>query len=100
MMRLRLLLAVFLPALFLVLPVLGGHGTVGLATALTAGLAAALAVAVVLTVRLEATAPVHVRAISLRERAQLCVRLRDPDAQGAPDHELRHQAARLPDLSS
>lgn len=80
-MRARLLLALFLPALFIALPASGGLG--GMATALTAGLAAALVVAVVLTVRLETT-PTAVRALSLRERAKLTVflRLRDPDAPG------------------
>lgn len=82
-MRARLLLALFLPALFIALPATGGVSPLGLATALTAGLAAALVVAAVLPVRLE-TAPTRVRAISLRERAKLTVflRLRDPDAPG------------------
>lgn len=83
-MRARLVLALFLPALFIALPAVGGASPLGLATALTAGLAAALVVgAVVLPVRLE-TAPTRVRAISLRERAKLTVflRLRDPDAPG------------------
>ena len=81
-MRARLVLALFLPALFIALPAVGGASPLGLATALTAGLAAALVVAVVLPVRLET--PVRVRAISLRERAKLTVflRLRDPDAPG------------------
>lgn len=79
--RARLLLALFLPALFIALPAAGGLG--GLATALTAGLAAALVVVVVLHVRL-ATTPAQVRTLSLRERAKLTVflRLRDPDAPG------------------
>lgn len=78
----RLLLALFLPALFVALPTVGGAGPLGLATALTTGLAAALVIAVVVPVRLEA--PVRVRAISLRGRAKLSVflRLRDPDAPG------------------
>jgi hypothetical protein len=83
-MRARLLLALFLPALFIALPAIGGASPLGLATALTAGLAAALVVGVVvLPVRLE-TAPTRVRTISLRERAKLTVflRLRDPDAPG------------------
>ena len=81
-MRARLVLALFLPALFIALPVAGGPA--GLATAFTAGLAAALFVVVALQVRLPATAPTHVRAISLRERARLAtfLRLRDPDARG------------------
>ena len=84
-MRVKLLLALFLPALFLALPALsGGHGALGLATALTAGIAAAFVVAVVLQGRLDAAVPMHVRAISLRERARLAnfIRLRDPDARG------------------
>jgi hypothetical protein len=81
LMRARLVLALFLPALFVALP--GGAGALGMATALTAGLAV-LFVAVALQVRLPATAPTHVRAISLRERARLAtfLRLRDPDAAG------------------
>ena len=81
--RARLVLALFLPALFIALPAVGGASPLGLATALTAGLAAALVVAAVRPVRLE-TAPTRVRAISLRERAKLTVflRLRDPDARG------------------
>jgi hypothetical protein len=77
----RLLLALFLPALFIALPA-AGASPLGLATALTTGLAAALVVAVVLPVRLEQ--PVLGRAISLRGRAKLAVflRLRDPDAPG------------------
>ncbi len=78
----RLLLALFLPALFVALPA-AGASPLGLATALTTGLAAALVVvAVVVPVRLEA--PVLGQAISLRGRAKLAVflRLRDPDAPG------------------
>ena len=80
-MRVRLVLALFLPALFIALPAAGGLG--GVATALTAGLAAALVVAVVLHVPLETT-PSRVRTISLRERAKLTAvpPLRDPDAPG------------------
>ena len=80
-MRARLALALFLPALFIALP--GGTSALGLATAFTASLAA-LFLAVALHVRLPATAPTHVRAISLRERARLAtfLRLRDPDAAG------------------
>jgi hypothetical protein len=83
-MRVRVVLALFLPALFLALPALGGHGAFGLATALTAGIAAAFVVAVVLSGRLETAVPMHVRAISLRERARLAnfIRLRNPDAPG------------------
>ena len=82
MMRVKLVLALFLPALFLALP--GTNGPLGLATALTAGIAAAFVVAVVLNGRLEAAVPMHVRAVSLRERARLAnfIRLRDPDAPG------------------
>lgn len=79
-MRVKLVLALFLPALFVALPLLGGHGPLGLATALTAGIAAAFVVAVVLQGPVEAPVPVHVRAI--RELAQIRVRLRDPDAPG------------------
>lgn len=79
-MRVKLVLALFLPALFVALPVLGGHGPLGLATALTAGIAAAFVVAVVLQAPVEAAVPVHVRVI--RELAQIRVRLRDPDAPG------------------
>jgi len=84
MMRVKLVLALFLPALFLALPGVGGHGPLGLATALTAGIAAAFVVAVVLQGRLETAVPMHVRAVSLRERARLAnfIRLRDPDAPG------------------
>lgn len=81
-MRVKLVLALFLPALFAALPVLGEHGPLGLATALTAGIAAAFVVAVVVLPRLETAGPGHVRTVSLRERAQLRVRLRDPDAPG------------------
>jgi hypothetical protein len=45
-MRVKLLLVLFLPALFLALPAVGNQGPLGLATALTAGIAAAFAVAV------------------------------------------------------
>jgi hypothetical protein len=82
-MRARLVLALFLPALFIALPAVGGISPLGLATAFTAGLAV-LFVGVALQVRLPATAPTHVRATSLRERARLAtfLRLRDPDAAG------------------
>ncbi|WP_043814296.1 DUF6412 domain-containing protein [Allokutzneria albata] len=82
--RVQLLLALFLPALFVLLPAAGGHGPLGLATALTAGIAAAFVVAAVVFGRLEPAVPMHVRAISLRERARLAdfIRLRDPDAPG------------------
>lgn len=84
-LRARLLLALFLPALFIALPTAGGFGFGGVATALTAGFAAALVVAVVLQVRLEVEATsTTVRTLSLRERAKLTVflSLRDPDAPG------------------
>ncbi|WP_344880221.1 DUF6412 domain-containing protein [Allokutzneria multivorans] len=85
-MRVQLLLALFLPALFVLLPAAGGNGSLGLATALTAGIAAAFAVAIVVCGRLETAVPMRVRAISLRERARLAdfIRLRDPDAPGRP----------------
>lgn len=81
LMRVRLVLALFLPALFIALPAAGGLGD--LAGALTVGLAAALVIAVVLPVPLE-TIPTAVRTLSLRERAKLTVflSLRDPDAPG------------------
>ena len=79
--RAKLALALFLPALFLALP--AANSPFGVATALTASLAAALVV-VALHVRLPATAPVHVWAVSLRDHARHAVflRLRDPDAAG------------------
>lgn len=79
--RAKVVLAVFLPALFLALP--SATGPLGVATALTAGLAA-LTVVVALHVRFPATAPVHVWAVSLRYRARhtAFLRLRDPDAAG------------------
>lgn len=79
--RARAALAIFLPALFLALPSAGSP--LAVATALTAGLAT-LAVVVALHVRLPATAPVHVWAVSLRDRARhtAFLRLRDPDAAG------------------
>jgi hypothetical protein len=83
LLRARLLLALFLPALYIALPTASGSG--GIATVLTAGFAAALVVAVVLQVRLGVEAsPTAVRTLSLRERAKLTVflRLRDPDARG------------------
>jgi hypothetical protein len=80
--RLKLVLALFLPALFMMLPAAGGVNPLGLATALTASLAVAL-FTVALHVRLEPTAAAAaVRTVSLRERAQLFLRLRDPDARG------------------
>lgn len=80
--RLKLMLALFLPALVVVLPVAGGINPLGLAAALTASLAAVL-LALAAHVRLEpAAAAMRVRAISLRERAQLFLSLRDPDARG------------------
>ncbi len=96
--RLKLMLALFLPELFVVLPVVGGSNPLSLVTALTAsvavanpvGLAAALTaslaailVTLALHFRLEpAAAAMKVRAISLRERAEWFVSLRDPDARG------------------
>lgn len=78
--RAKVVLALFLPALFLALPSAGSP--LGLAATLTAGLAALAVVA--LHVRLPATAPVHVWAVSLRDRARhtAFLRLRDPDAAG------------------
>lgn len=79
--RAKVVLALFLPALFLALP--AASGPLGVTAALTAGLAA-LAVVAALHVRLPATAPVHVWAVSLRDRARhtAFLRLRDPDAAG------------------
>jgi len=82
--RLKLVLALFLPALFVFLPAVAGASPLGLATALTAGLAVALVVGTVI-VRIEpTTAATRVRTLSLRERAQLFTRLSDPDAPGRP----------------
>lgn len=84
MLRLSVVLAVFFPALFIALPTAGDVSPIGMATALTAGLAVALVVAtVVLTVDVGAT-PVQAQVITLREHARLAafLRLRDPDAQG------------------
>lgn len=81
-MRLRLLLALFLPALFIALPAVGGVNPLGVATALTASLAVAMFV-VAVHIRLEpAAVAAQVRTVSLRERAQLFLRLRDPDQPG------------------
>ena len=82
-MRLRLLLALFLSALFVMLPTTGGSGAV--ASAVGLGVMAAAVVCTVVVVGLVVpVAPAGVRAISLRERARLVstVRLRDPDARG------------------
>lgn len=80
--QIRLVLALFLPALFIALPAVGGVDPLGVATALTASLAVAI-LAVAIHVRLEPTAAAtQVRTLSLRERAQLFVSLRDPDARG------------------
>lgn len=83
-MRLRVAVALVLPALLLVLPGVGDTGPLGLATALTAGLVTALGVCAIGLRTESATAPVAVRAIALRTRALLTtgVRLRDPDAPG------------------
>jgi hypothetical protein len=75
-------LALFLPALFIALPAVGGVNPIGLATALTVSLAVAILV-VAGHIRLEPTAAaMRVRALTLRERAQLFVSQRDPDARG------------------
>jgi len=82
--RLSALLAVFLPALFVVLPTAGDLNPVAVATALTAGITVALVVvAVTLTVDVGAT-PAQARVTTLRECARLAafLRLRDPDARG------------------
>jgi Family of unknown function (DUF6412) len=80
--RVKVVLAIFLPALFLALPAVDSPFGVA-ATALSVGLAA-LAVVAALHVRLPATAPVHVWGVILRDRAWLTafLRLRDPDAAG------------------
>ncbi|WP_246127788.1 DUF6412 domain-containing protein [Amycolatopsis rhizosphaerae] len=81
-MRFLLALALFLPTLFVALPLVGGLNPLGLATALTVSLAVAV-LAITVHIRVEPTAAVmRVRTISLRERAQLFLRLRDPDAPG------------------
>ncbi|MPZ83559.1 MAG: hypothetical protein GEV28_25465 [Actinophytocola sp.] len=83
-LRLRVALAVLLPALFVVLPAAGSVGPLG---ALTAGLAVAagLATACVVLVHLvPGAAPARVRTGRLREYAWQAafLRLRDPDAPG------------------
>ncbi|KZB79723.1 DUF6412 domain-containing protein [Amycolatopsis regifaucium] len=96
--RFKLMLALFLPELFVVLPVVSGANPLSLATALTASVAVAnpLGLAATLSASLAvillalaahfslepAAAAMKVRAISLRERAQLFLSLRDPDARG------------------
>ncbi|EMD25402.1 hypothetical protein C791_4842 [Amycolatopsis azurea DSM 43854] len=96
--RLKLMLALFLPELFVVLPVVGGVNPLSLVTALTASVAVAnpLGLAAALTASLAvvllalaahfgpepAAAAMKVRVIKLRERAQLFLSLRDPDARG------------------
>ncbi|WP_460402979.1 DUF6412 domain-containing protein [Actinophytocola sediminis] len=82
--RMRVAVALVLPALLLALPAAGDAGPLSLAGALTAGLAAALGV-FAMRPRIEpASTPATVRTVSLRERARLTtvVRLRDPDAPG------------------
>lgn len=79
-MRLRFVVALVLPALFLALPTVGNLNPLALA----AGLAVAL-IACVLHIRVEPdAAPAHVRAVSLREHARLAnvLRLRDPGTPG------------------
>ncbi|ONI86499.1 hypothetical protein ALI144C_11385 [Actinosynnema sp. ALI-1.44] len=82
MLRFQLLLAVFLPAAFILLTV-DTLFSAALATALTAG------IALLLTIRVlpaPTGGPAGIRAVSLRERARRSVflRLRDPDAAGRP----------------
>ncbi len=79
-MRLRLALAVLLPALLALLPA-ASAGPLG---ALTAGLAVAVVTAVVLVHLVPAVAPDQVHTVRLREYAWQAafLRLRDPDAPG------------------
>lgn len=80
-MRLRVALAVLLPALFALLPAAGAVNPLG---ALTAGLAVAAIAALVLVSLVPEAAPAQVRTVGLRERSWRAafVRLRDPDAPG------------------
>lgn len=81
-MRLKLVLALCVPALFLALPTIGSLNPLALA----AGLAAALIVCV-LHIRVEPdAAPAHARTLSLREHARLAnvLRLHDPGTPGSP----------------
>jgi hypothetical protein len=79
--RVQLLLAMFLPVVFVLLT-FNSVGPMALATALTAGVALLLAVCVLPAPT--TGAPARTRAIALRERARRSVflRLRDPDAAG------------------
>lgn len=72
------------PALLVALPAVGEHGALGFAAGLATGIAAAFVVTVLHLGRLQASIPLHVRTVGLRERARLAnvVRLRDPDAPG------------------
>jgi hypothetical protein len=83
-MRLRVAVALVLPALLLALPGVWDAGPLGLATALTAGLVTALGVSAIGPRTESATTPATVRTRALRTRALRTtgVRLRDPDAPG------------------
>jgi len=79
-MRLKFVLALLLPTLFLALPAVGTFNPLAVASALATALAVCL-----IQVRVQpAMAPAQVRAVSLRERARLAnvLRLHDPGAPG------------------
>ncbi|TCP53625.1 hypothetical protein EV191_104192 [Tamaricihabitans halophyticus] len=82
--RLRFVLAVLFPAVFVMLP--GGwlSSTVALATAVTATIAVTLLIGVTRDPVGPATGPIRTLEISLRERAKRAafIRLRDPNAPG------------------
>ena len=82
--RLRAVLAVVFFALFALLPAVGTAGTLGLASALTAGLAVAMVAAAVLVQLAPPVTPARVHTVSLKEIAWQAafLRLRDPDAKG------------------
>lgn len=80
-LRLRVAVAVVLPALLVLFPAAGSVGPLG---ALTAGLAVAVVACVVLVHLVPGAAPARVRTGRLREYAWQAafLRLRDPDAPG------------------
>jgi hypothetical protein len=82
--RLQLLLAMVFPAALSALPMEGVTSPLALATALTASLAVVLVVCAVRAQLVATAAPVHIRTISLRQRARRTafLRLRDPNARG------------------
>ncbi|HEX2134073.1 MAG TPA: DUF6412 domain-containing protein [Actinophytocola sp.] len=84
LIRLRIVLAVALPALLL-----GADGSLGFAaavSALTAGLAVTVVAAALFVQLAPPAAPVQVRTVRMREAAWAAafLRLRDPDAAGRP----------------